>query len=629
MIWKRFSSVALLSPRPKEGRNDAEHEEMRIGHIDFDERFLAARESNDLVVFAGAGVSMGPPSNLPSFAGLTEKVARWAGQRWQEDEPPEHFLGQLVHEGKLVHEQVVEILSDPDSRPTPLHEGLLDLFGNVGRVRIVTTNFDAHFESATQNVFGNLPDVYRAPALPLGNDFTGIVYLHGSIRVNPKWLVLTDQDFGRAYLAEGWARRFLRAMFARYTVLFVGYSHKDTVMHYLARGLPPEGIKPRFALVSSTDNVARWRYLGIEPLAYEKEETNGHLKLTQSVTAWAEFVNRGALDTERRVHELVSSPPPLDPESHDYLKWVLQNNVPVTFFARHANSPEWLNWADQEGFLESLFSSQEMDSSAKVLAQWVADKYVLQHPEAVFSLIERHDTSLNPLFGTMIAQQLGLGSPVPDANTLSRWISLLCECEGVGLEHQFEAILQRCFDTGAHFGTVRLIDYLTAPKVRLRKGWRPSDSPSELKQVIQVDLSFLGDAHSLKEIWEDNGTGNLNDLARELWPVLSKNLEHCHRVLRSWDQARPEWDPMSWRRSAIQPHAQNHILGVESILIDAARDTLEWAIENDMSLARTWIEAAAVSQVPLLRRLAIHGMSLVPDVTPDDKIKWLLEKGWI
>ncbi|MGR5939314.1 SIR2 family protein [Bacillus pacificus] len=35
-------------------------------------------------------------------------------------------------------------------------------------------------------------------------------------------------------MTEGWARRFLVDLFSNYTVLFVGYSHNDPVMKYLA-----------------------------------------------------------------------------------------------------------------------------------------------------------------------------------------------------------------------------------------------------------------------------------------------------------------------------------------------------------------------------------------------------------
>jgi hypothetical protein len=213
---------------------------MKIRQIDFPEPLLSSLKDGKLVVFAGAGVSMGEPSNYPSFNGLTQAIGNWASIHRDEEEPHERFLGRLVHQNIKVHEKAVELLSKPESKPTPLHEYLVKLFKNNNDVRIVTTNFDPHFETACEQVNQEAPSVYRAPALPLGNDFSGIVYIHGSVRADPKWVILTDQDFGRAYLTQAWATRFLLSMFSEYTVLFVGYSHDDTVMHYLSRGLPPE-----------------------------------------------------------------------------------------------------------------------------------------------------------------------------------------------------------------------------------------------------------------------------------------------------------------------------------------------------------------------------------------------------
>lgn len=209
-----------------------------------------------------------------------------------------------------VHEQVAKRLSDPDSKHKSIHENLLKIFGSREKVRIVTTNFDIHFESAALEVFGQLPELFRAPVLPLGNDFFGIVYLHGSVLANHRKLVLTDQDFGRAYLTEGWARRFLQAMFSEYTVLFVGYSHSDVVMQYLSRGLPPAKTKPRFALVRSDEKVIDWHYRNIEPLTYMFEGESDHSQLDVAITGWIELANRGVLDIEQRIKYLVLLPPP-------------------------------------------------------------------------------------------------------------------------------------------------------------------------------------------------------------------------------------------------------------------------------------------------------------------------------
>ena len=96
-------------------------------------------------------------------------------------------------------------------------------------------------------------EMYIGPALPLGEDFYGVVYLHGNVR-KPTGMVLTDGDFGRAYLTNAWATRFLVSLFQKYAVLFVGYSHNDLVMNYLTRGLPPTSTKRMAALDFDPDS---------------------------------------------------------------------------------------------------------------------------------------------------------------------------------------------------------------------------------------------------------------------------------------------------------------------------------------------------------------------------------------
>jgi hypothetical protein len=49
--------------------------------------------------------------------------------------------------------------------------------------------------------------------------------------------------------------------------LFVGYSHDDVVMNYLARALPPDGSAGRFAL---TESDGHWKLLGIRPIRFTK-----------------------------------------------------------------------------------------------------------------------------------------------------------------------------------------------------------------------------------------------------------------------------------------------------------------------------------------------------------------------
>ena len=50
-------------------------------------------------------------------------------------------------------------------------------------------------------------------------------------------LVLSSAEFGRAYLAEGWATEFMQAAISRYRVVFVGYTADDPPVQYLLEAL--------------------------------------------------------------------------------------------------------------------------------------------------------------------------------------------------------------------------------------------------------------------------------------------------------------------------------------------------------------------------------------------------------
>ena len=240
---------------------------MRIAGVNFPGPLLNALHDGRLVVFAGAGVSMGPPANLPDFGGLARQVAEGTSLSIGEGEPEDRFLGRLKAAGTDVHQIAAQRLQQNNPEPKALHRDLLRLYRRPEDIRIVTTNFDILLEEAAGR---ENPKVSVATALPLGQRFQGIVHIHGSIN-EPEEMVLTNLDFGRAYLTEdgGWARRFLISLFASHTVLFVGYSHNDTIMTYLTPSLPRDDTGRRYALIGDqSDGPERWRNLGIEPIVF-------------------------------------------------------------------------------------------------------------------------------------------------------------------------------------------------------------------------------------------------------------------------------------------------------------------------------------------------------------------------
>ncbi|MEY3226255.1 MAG: hypothetical protein RLZZ536_874, partial [Planctomycetota bacterium] len=239
---------------------------MYFSGIQIPDELMRALRANEVVFFCGAGVSFPPPSSLPMFDGLARDIAGVATLPPNEKE--DAFLGRLSSKGMDVHELAARNLLKRDSKPTDLHYDLLRLFIKPEQVRVVTTNFDKHFSTANTKIFRKKKAAeHIAPTLPLGNDFSGIVYLHGAAATSHRNLVLTDEDFGEAYITRGWARRFLIPLFQRYVVVFVGYSHRDVTMTYLARGLASFSPRKRYALSMDgepTNDYERWQSLDVE-----------------------------------------------------------------------------------------------------------------------------------------------------------------------------------------------------------------------------------------------------------------------------------------------------------------------------------------------------------------------------
>src|SRR5689334_18434128 len=98
---------------------------MLCGQIDFPDKLIQAIREGKLVVFAGAGVSMGEPARLPSFWELVKRLAE--GTDRAPTEPLDRFLGELQHHGTIIHERAAEFLTREGLEPNPLHTDLLRL----------------------------------------------------------------------------------------------------------------------------------------------------------------------------------------------------------------------------------------------------------------------------------------------------------------------------------------------------------------------------------------------------------------------------------------------------------------------------------------------------------------------
>jgi SIR2-like domain len=292
---------------------------MLLGGVQIPAEVVTAWEERNLVIFTGAGISIDPPSDLPSFPGLAAQVARTvqspldpAAEEWKTQ--LDTFMDVLNEgEGVDVHRLVQGIVTKPGSQPNANHNALARIAAKYS-TRVVTTNYDLHLETALRAHHEGPLDVFRAPAMPLGGDFDGLVYLHGSAEDDPRRLVVTDRDFSSAYFHSAWAARFLERMFRKYVVLFVGYSHSDVVMKYLGLGLGPES--KRYVLTDDPGN-AIWRRLQVTALEYP---AGRHDLLTGCLVEWSKLGGMGLLDHRQRLRELISTASEPAPDEESYLE---------------------------------------------------------------------------------------------------------------------------------------------------------------------------------------------------------------------------------------------------------------------------------------------------------------------
>ena len=274
-------------------------------------------DNGRVVFFCGAGISAGQGSRLPNFADLldhvytanhlkpdaVEKEALDLEEQAPERRRPnfDRALGLLERPERLgaqiLRRTVIDRLSEPPTGPLHTHEALITLSRAEQGVRLITTNFDNRFAEA--GLEEQFIDVSPKLPVPKPHNWSTLVHLHGHILPGDDGanLVLTAADFGRAYLTERWAARFITELFREFTVVFVGYSVSDPVMSYMVDALAAERAKgARFttayafadydAVRSNRQRVRDgWLAKNVEPILYNKE--GDHKLLNDTLVEWA------------------------------------------------------------------------------------------------------------------------------------------------------------------------------------------------------------------------------------------------------------------------------------------------------------------------------------------------------
>lgn len=323
-------------------------------------------DRGNVVFLCGAGVSI--PSGMPDFIKLTRYVVEYfdppedsatakAFAPWLDDKydgrrmPLDQIFNLLHHEygREEVNALAAECLRNSKaSKPSHEHSLIARISSDSeGRPQIITTNFDHLFD----NCPGITKDrIFEPPAFPdieLGMSVHGVIHLHGRLREqdDPHHdYILSSTDFGRAYLAEGWATKFIRALLDKYTVVLIGYQAEDPPVDYLLQGLNYDRKRDRSNLYSFDkgafeDIEVKWRDQGINPIAY-----NEYDDLWKTLEAWASRVDDPRAWRIGVVTMANRNPRDLRPFERGQVAHLVRSTPGARLFAQSEPSPpaEWL-----------------------------------------------------------------------------------------------------------------------------------------------------------------------------------------------------------------------------------------------------------------------------------------------
>ena len=373
-------------------------------------------------------------------------------------------------------------------------------------------------------------------------------------------------------------------------------------------------------------------------ITYPQHE-NDHRELDEVISKLANHVQRGMVGWHREISAIAEKHPhELNEEEKGLIDYALKDKTKTEFFKKSASHPEWIKWLDEHGHLTALFNDGTLSEPDRTLSWWLADRFVYNHANKLFLLIGKHNMCLHPQFWRDIGWKLASDRESSwDKDILGRWISLLLStASGNGFTTKVEYadtsnlllfMGQRCIAHELLDSLLKIFDAMMQSRLLVRGGISlPGGDEIEENLLFNVELQLLGNHFELNELWKAGLKLNLSQVAKPLLDRVVIRLEEQYLTLRTWGKTHGTWDPISDGRPAIGPHEKNLDTREIDVLINTARECLEWLVTNQGAMAAQWCNWYAASDVPLLRRLAVHGLSRRADLSPEDQIQWLLEQ---
>ncbi len=591
---------------------------------------ITSQEKGEVVFLCGAGVSMGPPVNLPDFVALVRKIYTQLGEDWMLHPPeregmetnlaPDRTLNalfkRLAHQKPAILEALRQALATT-SGGTMFHYDLLRLSRGLNDVRIVTTNFDTLFERSWRKFAKSSLESHAAAGMPDPGSaaWNGVFHLHGRLadedlgfRTDSQ-LVLTSAEFGDAYLRSGWASRYLYDLLRHTTVVIIGYSLNDPPLRYLIDALDADrkrfDFKDLYVIEPIVDGDADstnkiWAARGTIPLLYEPlDPTTGkatHAALRRSIRGWAEYAEDPTEWAKRKLKaHFRKSVSNLTEAEWDEIDWVMGRSDNGRLLEEANPDSRWL---------EPLADRAKERGTEIPFGPWISRQLNVRN---MMDAVMAKRGVLTPTACRHIEWTILRDPKALSATRRDFWFALIdtlpTDQFGRG-EYQYKArrLLSAVSDTG--YFTRKCVGDLFRPEIQLGKAWALSERRgNKLTDIARVDFepeADLSDAPEILRLWPPSKDPELaEDLSRELSDSLRKRTLLLRRTI-----------PSVWEVPSISDHPQNaHHHGFAPLvrllvsLIERMQTTYP---TKARAICRLWEE----SQHELENRMWLHALTL-------------------
>lgn len=494
-------------------------------------------------------------------------------------------------------------------------------FGGV----YLTTNADAHFSNKFENRLS-----YKLSQLTKNKiDRSRLYHLHGYIE-DIDSLIFTVPEYLRHYNSDNKEYlRFLKEIFLKYTVLFVGYGLDELeILEFMAAKSNLDGDNKNksrfllFPLYKDEENILRneksyFDSFGIEVIAYEKDQ-NGYNQLIDVIKTWANEIDQTSsvlVDNYREIEDIANNFSDENLErllhliSHDesrkfhFFKAVAESSTPsdwLEFLKRNgyfnpANSPEPIESPDNKGYfsiphwyvldyLDSVASENELNPKKKT------SKLLKQIIKENCAYIKEQDNQKRNYRTQWVLIKIIAKLPIDEitvthANNIallvkSYWNNTLMSSELA------KSVTQKLLMTGNKNIVVKLFKIIISEELK--------------ENSFGGEYHSLLDDHWLKELLENNLELLSSSFPLECLEVLIKHINTLYSKKSAIFGT--VWIPdIEGKKNNFPDKYQVQLISIGKCLIDSI---------NDKENAKKVIELLEKRKAPILKRLLFYAYTI-------------------